>query len=144
MWLLQIRSNRHAEVYNVFEIRYQQTALSPDAQDAPIRYHSISLRDAIQCNRSAWRPASDHGDVTDCWGIFISLDSVFIVSILLRPFAVVQGEQGQSEDSKLTVKEQFFNEDELYSQLGLQNVKEERREEEHQSNETNKTRQGLH
>ena len=42
------------------------------------------------------------------------------------------------------VKEKCFNEDELNSQLGLQNVGEEKGEVECQSNETNKTKQGLY
>ena len=71
--------------------------------------------------------------------------------IFLCPFAIVQGQQGtatqQTKDSdktKFTIKEKCYNEDELNSQLGWQNVGEERREVECQSNETNKTKQGLY
>ena len=71
--------------------------------------------------------------------------------VCVMSFVVVQGEQETatrqtkgSNQTKLMVKEKCFNEDELNSQLGLQNVGEEKGEVECQSNETNKTKQGLY
>ena len=70
---------------------------------------------------------------------------------MLRPFVIIQGEQGtvtqQTKDlnkTKLMGKEKCLMRMNLNSQHGLQNVGEERREVKCQSNETNKTKQGLY